>query len=116
MTVFPERGCSGGDGHNLPALPFDSWKETQATLHMWTQVVGKVRLALCPLVNHWWNVPLYVTTRGLTTSPMPYGDRTVEVCFDFIDHRLLVDTCEGAHAELALRPQSVAGFYSSFMT
>ena len=98
-----------------PELPLEAWQDTYATLHMWTQVVGKVRLALCPLVNHWWNVPLYVTARGLTTSPMPYGNRTVEVCFDFIEHKLLIDTCEGEHRELALRPQTVAAFYQSLM-
>jgi hypothetical protein len=106
---------SNSNGQVLLDLPFDSWKDTLATLHIWTQVVGKVRLALCPLVNHWWNVPFYVTARGLTTSPMPYGNRTVEVCFDFIGHMLLIDTCEGEHRELALRPQTVAEFYQSFM-
>ncbi len=108
------RNSSPG-GEDLPALPFESWKDTQATLHMWTQIVGKVRLELCPLVNHWWNVPLYVTARGLTTSPMPYGDRICEVCFDFIAHKLLIDASDGQHRELALRPQSVAEFYRSFM-
>jgi hypothetical protein len=113
MTIDP--GHSSPSVQTLPALPFDSWKDTLATLHMWTQVIGKVRLELCPLVNHWWNVPLYVTVRGLTTSPMPYGDRTIEVCFDFIEHKLLIDSCEGEHCELALRAQSVAEFYQSFM-
>ena len=74
MTIEPGHVGSGGEG--LPALPVDSWKDTLATLHMWTQIVGKTRLELTPLVNHWWNVPLYLTARGLTTSPMPYGDRT----------------------------------------
>jgi hypothetical protein len=115
MTKEPGRGHSRGHGHDLPALPFDSWKDTQATLHMWTQIVGKVRLELCPLVNHWWNVTLYVTARGLTTSPMPYDDRTVEVSFDFIGHELLIDTCEGQHRVLPLKPQSVAEFYQEFM-
>ncbi len=82
---------------------------------MWTQIVGKIRLTLCPLVNHWWNVTLYVTARGLTTSPMPYGDRTLEISFDFIDHKLRLETCEAQRVELALRPQSVAQFYSSLM-
>jgi Family of unknown function (DUF5996) len=100
----------------LPQLPYDSWKDTQATLHMWTQIVGKVRLGLCPLVNHWWNVPLYLTARGLSTSPMPYGDGTVEASFDFIDHRLLIETCDGRSKELALQPQSVADFYQSFIS
>ena len=71
-----------------PALPLDAWRDTRDTLHMWTQIVGKIRLALTPLVNHWWNVPLYVTARGLTTSPIPYGDRVFEIEFDFIEHQL----------------------------
>jgi hypothetical protein len=99
----------------LPELPFDSWSDTQATLHMWTQVVGKVRLSLSPLVNHWWNVPLYVTARGLTTSPMPYGDRVLEIIFDFTDHQLLIDTSDGVVRKLPLKPQSVADFYRSLM-
>lgn len=99
----------------LPALPYESWADTQATLHMWTQIVGKIRLGLCPLVNHWWNVPLYLTARGLTTSPMPYGDRTVEIAFDFIDHKLLIETSDGRKKELPLKPQSVADFYRAFM-
>ncbi len=82
--MTPEAMRSGaGDNEALPALPFDSWKETLGTLHMWTQIVGKVRLKLCPLVNHWWNVPFYVTARGMTTSAMPYQQRDIEVRFDF---------------------------------
>ena len=103
-------------GYKLPALPFDSWKDTLATLHMWTQVVGKIRLALTPLVNHWWNVPLYVTARGLTTSPMPYRECTLEIAFDFIDHKLLVETSDGRLVTLDLKPESVAQFYQSLMT
>jgi Family of unknown function (DUF5996) len=99
----------------LPALPFDGWKDTLATLHMWTQVVGKVRLKLCPLVNHFWNVPFYLTPRGMTTAAMPYSRGSVEVRFDFIDHKLLIETSEGGHAALALKPQSVAEFYKAFM-
>src|SRR5208282_6404090 len=75
----------------LPALPLDSWKDTLATVHMWAQVVGKVRLKLCPLVNHWWNVTFYVTARGMTTSVMPYDRGDVEVHFDFIDHKLTLE-------------------------
>jgi hypothetical protein len=82
---------------------------------MWTQIVGKVRLALCPLVNHWWNVTLYVTARGLTTSPMPYGGGTVEIYFDFIAHKLRVETSDGRIRELALEPQTVAEFYQRLM-
>jgi hypothetical protein len=99
-----------------PSLPFEQWRETLATLHMWTQVVGKVRLAQAPLVNHWWQVPLYVTSRGLTTSPVPHGQMTFEVDFDFIDHRLRVVTCEGDSRELRLAPRTVADFYGEFMS
>jgi len=94
-----------------PALPLDSWKDTYATLHMWTQIVGKIRLRLTPLVNHWWNVPLYVTSRGLTTSRMPYGNRAFELWFDFIQHRLVFEVCDGTVKTLALAPRSVADFY-----
>lgn len=99
----------------LPALPFDSWKDTLATVHMLTQVVGKVRLKLCPLVNHYWNVAFYLTARGMTTSAMPYPRGTVEVRFDFIAHQLLIETSEGRMIALALKPQSVAEFYKEFM-
>ena len=107
----------------LPPLPFDSWRDTLATLHMWTQVVGKVRLKLCPLVNHWWNVPFYVTARGMTTSAMPYErgagpaliQGTVEVRFDFIEHKLQIETSEGRVASIALKAKSVAEFYKEFM-
>jgi hypothetical protein len=97
-----------------PALPLDSWKDTCATLHMWTQMVGKVRLALAPLVNHWWNVPLYVTPRGLTTSRIPYGDRAFELRFDFLQHQLVLETSDGLVKKLALAPRSVAEFYEEF--
>ena len=73
-----------------PSLPLEEWKDTCATLHMWTQVVGKVRLAQTPLVNHWWNVPLYVSARGLTTTAMPHGETFFEMEFDFIDHKLVI--------------------------
>src|SRR5271166_2203958 len=96
------------DHEFLPELPLDSWKDTQATLHMWMQIVGKVRLKLCPLVNHWWNVPFYVTARGLTTSTMPYHNTDLEVRFDFIDHNLILETSDGSEGVLALQPQSVA--------
>jgi hypothetical protein len=99
----------------LPALPFDSWKDTLATVHMWTQVVGKVRLKLCPLVNHWWNVPFYLTARGITTSAMPFERGTIEVKFDFIDHKLWLETSDGRAVVIALQAQSVADFYKKFM-
>jgi hypothetical protein len=104
------------DNRLWPALPLEEWQDTYATLHMWTQVVGKIRLAQTPLVNHWWNVPLYVTARGLTTSSMPYRDRTFEVEFDFIDHRLLVECDDGKTAALDLVPRSVADFYAEVMS
>jgi len=99
----------------LPGLPFDAWKDTLGTLHMWAQVVGKVRLKLTPLVNHWWNVPFYLTARGFTTSAMPYGNRTIEVQFDFIDHKLVIESSDGHAVTIALEPQSVAEFYAKFM-
>src|SRR5206468_6839379 len=99
-----------------PALPLDSWKETYATLHMWTQIVGKVRLRLTPLVNHWWNVPLYVSARGLTTTPMTNEDRIFEMEFDFLDHKLRIECSDDALKTIPLRPQSVADFYQEVMT
>ena len=105
--------------NDLPALPFDTWKDTLATLHMWTQVVGKVRLKLCPLVNHFWNVAFYLTARGLTSSAMPYQRGaiwgTFEVQFDFIDHQLLLESSNGRKVEIALKAESVAEFYKTFM-
>ena len=99
-----------------PLLPFEEWRETCDTLHMWTQVVGKTRLKLTPLVNHWWNVPLYVTPRGLNTSPIPYGFRTFEAEFDFIAHKLLLRTSEGAERDIGLYPRTVADFYAEYMS
>src|SRR5690349_16600591 len=98
-----------------PALPLGEWKETCATLHMWTQIVGKVRLALSPLLNHWWEVPLYVTARGLTTSPIPYKTGILEIGFDFIDHKLFIATSWGETRIVRLRPRTVAEFYHIFM-
>ncbi|PWT88782.1 MAG: hypothetical protein C5B55_12565 [Blastocatellia bacterium] len=98
-----------------PALPLDAWEDTRATLHMWSQIVGKVRLAQTPLVNHWWNVPLYVSARGLTTSAMPYGETTFEMEFDFIDHNLVVKCSDGAERRVKLEPKSVATFYQETM-
>ena len=98
-----------------PALPYGEWRETLETLHLWTQVVGKVRMALSPPVNHWWHVPLYVSARGLTTSLIPYGPRGFEVDFDFIDHRLLVQVCEGDVRSVDLRPRTVADFHAAVM-
>jgi hypothetical protein len=98
-----------------PSLPLAEWQDTYATLHLWTQVVGKIRLAQAPLINHWWQVPLYVTARGLTTSPMPYGARSFQIDFDFIDHRLVIACSDGQTASLPLAPRSVAAFYRKVM-
>jgi hypothetical protein len=101
---------------NWPPLPFAEWESTCDTLHMWTQIVGKTRLKLEPLVNHWWNVTLYVTPIGLTTSSMPYGDRTLEIQFDFIHHRLLLRTSDGVERQMTLYARSVADFYTEYMS
>jgi len=98
-----------------PALPLDSWKNTYATLHMWTQIVGKVRLSLTPLVNHWWNVPLYVTARGLSTSRIPYNEKAFELWFDFVRHQLALETTDGLVKTLPLKDRSVAEFYQEVM-
>src|SRR6266852_5070880 len=95
-----------------PALPLEAWQDTRDTLHMWTQVVGKVRLALSPLINHWWETPLYVTARGLTTSPIPYDMGIFEIEFDFIEHKLNILTSSGTTASILLFPRSVADFYA----
>jgi Family of unknown function (DUF5996) len=98
-----------------PSLPLEEWKDTCATLHMWTQIVGKIRLEQTPVVNHWWNVPLYVSARGLTTTAMPYGADFFEMEFDFIDHQLEITTSNGITSAVALEPKSVATFYRETM-
>ena len=98
-----------------PALPLAAWRDTYATLHMWTQVVGKTRLALAPMENHWWQCTLYVSERGLTTSPMPSGTRLLTVEFDFNDHLLVLRTDDGNWRQLPLVPQTVAHFYSQYL-
>ncbi len=98
-----------------PALPLEAWSETCATLHLWTQIVGKIRLVHSPWVNHTWHVTLYVTARGLTTSPMAQGPRVFEIGFDFVDHRLTVACSDGSTGGFALEPQSVATFYTRLM-
>jgi len=98
-----------------PALPLADWQDTYATLHMWTQIVGKVRLALAPPINHWWQVTSYVTPRGLTTSAVPYGTRTFAIDFDFLDHALRITTSDGGIRTVPLRPQTVADFYAAVM-
>jgi hypothetical protein len=98
-----------------PELPTAAWRETYATLHLWTQIVGKVRLAREPWLNHSWHVTLYITGRGLTTSPIPDGVRTFQIDFDFIDHHLRISTSDGATRQFALAGKSVAGFYAAVM-
>src|SRR3974377_859254 len=98
-----------------PALPYAEWRDTFHTLHMWTQVVGKVRLALSSHLNHWWEVPFYVSARGLTTSAIPYGGGIFEAEFDFAEHVLRLETSRGETELLDLEPRSVADFYHEFM-
>src|SRR5665213_2995221 len=98
-----------------PALPLAEWRDTYATLHLWTQIVGKTRLALAPMQNHWWQVTLYVTPRGLTTSAVPCGARSFAVEFDFLDHRLNVLTSDGARGGFALEPCTVADFFARYL-
>ncbi len=100
---------------DLPPLPLAEWHETYDTLHMWTQIVGKVRLRQCPQINHWWGAALYVTSTGLTTSPIPYEDTTFEMRFDFVQHKLLIECSGGERREIRLEPQSVATFYRKFI-
>jgi Family of unknown function (DUF5996) len=99
-----------------PELPLTEWKDTYETLHMWTQIVGKIRLKLTPTQNHWWNCTLYVTPRGLTTSAIPYKGRDFRIDFDFIAHQLVIETADGSTKTIALRPRSVADFYEETMS
>src|SRR5512139_1236836 len=98
-----------------PELPLAAWRDTRETLHLWTQVVGKIRLARTPWLNHSWHVALYVTARGLTTGPIPDGARSFQIDFDFIDHALLISTSEGQLRQLILQPMAVADFYAAIM-
>src|SRR5438093_1311317 len=98
-----------------PALDYPAWQDSCATLHLWTQIVGKIRLAQMPAVNHWWHVPLYLTARGLTTGPMPHRGRSFQIDFDFIAHRLAIAASDGAEDSIALVPRSVAVFYGDLM-
>ncbi len=100
---------------NWPALPYREWQATRDTLHMYTQVVGKLRLALSPFEPEWGNVPLYVTARGLTTSPVPYGDVAFDAEFDLIGHELVLRVSDGGLERIPLRPRAVADFYSDVM-
>lgn len=111
MADTPQTGME-----QWPPLPLEEWGDTCATLHMWMQVVGKIRLGLAPMVNHWWQVPLYVCARGLTTSPIPYGTRAFEIVFDFIDHGMRIETSDGKRRSIPLRPRTVADFYGETLS
>ena len=99
----------------LPSLPVAEWQDTYTTLHLWTQIVGKIRLALMPAINHWWQSTLYVTPRGLTTGTIPYKTRTFEIRFDFLEHQLRLEGSDGASRSIKLAPRSVADFYRAVM-
>ncbi len=109
QNLEPKTQAAPGDV--WPDLPYTAWSATCATLQLWMQIVGKIRLALTPAINHTWNVTLYPTIRGLTTSPMSYGDQMLQVDFDFIDHRLVIATSRGVQRSVPLEPMSVASFY-----
>jgi hypothetical protein len=114
MTHSSSSG-SAPDINQWPSLPFQEWKDTYATLHMWTQIVGKIRLVQTPWVNHSWHTTLYLTSRGLTTSPIPYGNRTFQIDFDFIDHSLPIQTSDGEVRTISLSPRPVADFYKELI-
>lgn len=99
-----------------PSLAVDDWTDTRNTLHMWTQIIGKIRLARAPVVNHWWQVPLYVTARGLSTSAIPHDEGLFDIEFDFVDHQLHIRSTSGEQRRVALEPKSVAAFYRETMT
>ena len=105
----------GMDPGTWPDLPYPAWRETCTTLHRWTQIVGKIRLSQTPWLNHSWHTVLYVTARGLTTSPIPYGERAFQIDFDFIDHVLRIGTSDGRQWRMPLRAQSVADFHAAVM-
>ncbi len=96
---------------SLPPFPLTEWEDTKNTLHLFVQIIGKIRLALVPRINHWWHVPLYISARGLSTGPMPYENRTIDIEFDFIDHQLIIRSSEGIVRSLPLTSRSVAEFY-----
>src|SRR5258708_7109980 len=104
------------NAHRWPELPYAHWKETRDTLHLWTQVVGKIRLALTPWLNHSWHVVLYVDTRGLRTSPIPCGSRSFELVFDFTEHVLEMTTSDGGRRRIALEPRTVADFHQAVLS
>src|SRR5438067_10503456 len=103
------------DSAAWPELRFAGWRATYDTLHLWTQIAGKIGLALSPMKNHWWQSVFYVTSRGMTTGPVPAGFRTFDMTFDFVDHQLRIDTSDGASRTVKLAPKSVAHFYGEVM-
>ena len=102
-------------GSDWPELPYAAWRDSYETLHLWTQIVGKIRLKRTPWLNHSWHVALYVTARGLTTSPIPDGVRSFQIDFDFIDHTLRIEVSDGTRRQFSLSGQSVARFYAAIM-
>ena len=114
-SSFSPGHAASGEAQPWPELPFTEWQDTCATLHLWTQIVGKIRLVQTPWINHSWHATLYVTSRGLTTSPIPFGRRSCQIDFDFIDHRLLISTSDGALESIALRAIPVAECYAELM-
>jgi Family of unknown function (DUF5996) len=110
MAQIDSLGSTPGSDY-WPSLAYQDWQDTYATIHMWTQIVGKIRLTQTPWINHSWHTTFYVTPRGLTTSPIPYGVRTFQIDFDFIDHKLLIQTSDGEVKTKSLKAQSVADFY-----
>lgn len=111
MTLSSSSSNHSPGAPHWPDLPFEKWKNTCGTLHMWTQIVGKIRRGQTPWINHSWHVTLYITARGMTTSPIPYGARAFQIDFDFIDHRLLIQTSDAMARTMPLEPRSVADFY-----
>src|SRR5213593_2734446 len=103
------------ENSSWPDLPLAAWSDTCDTLHLWTQIIGKVRIALTPLINHWWNATFFVTARGLSAPAMPYAGRTVDVIFDFTDHRLIIETSDCRVESFPLEAMAVADFYNEFM-
>ncbi len=110
-----EQLAQRGNRETWPPLPIQEWEDTRHTLHMWTQIVGKIQLALAPHINHWWQVPLYVSSCGLTTSALPYGTQSLTLEFNFIDHVLEIRTSSGIEESIKLAPRSVADFYQEVM-
>src|SRR5439155_11704884 len=112
---MPSRTTEAVSRETWPALPLEEWQDTYATLHMWTQVVGKLALGLSPLTNHYWNTALQITPRGLATLPLTVDRRIVTVTFDFVSHQLTIECSDGGHTTLSLEPRPVAEFYHLVM-